>query len=88
MPGINAAHQESILKLPPPDTVRREPGTEGIVFSFPCQHRWSVVCKEILQEEYDPFVQNLLCVCPVLAIYSKHLSCAGITLGANWAPQT
>lgn len=49
MAEINTEYYESIVKLPPPDTVRREPRTGGIVFSLPCQHRWSVVCKEILQ---------------------------------------
>jgi len=39
MAGINTEHHEPVIKLPPPETVRREPGTGGIVFSFPRQHR-------------------------------------------------
>lgn len=87
MAGMNTEHHKSIENLPPPDTVRRKPGTGGIIFPVPYYHRWPVLGKKILQQAHNPLVQNLLCACTVLEIYSKYLCSAQITPEVNWAPQ-
>lgn len=78
---MNTEHHKSVENLPSLDTARGKPGTGGIMFPLPCYHRWSVLRKEIQKQAHNPFVQNLLCACTVLGIYSKYLCCAWITPG-------